>query len=100
MNFILSHTLELDLSGTKVVKSIDEALGIIGVDTDLWVIGGALVYAQCMGLARQAVITEIEADFEGDAKAPHFDASWTEVKRTRHTAANGLIYSIIYLEKT
>jgi len=99
MNFILSNTLTSDLSGTKVVKSIDEAISIIGPNTDLWVIGGALVYSQCMKLATQAVITEIDADFEGEAKAPIFDDSWHELSRTRHTAVNGLIYSIVYLEK-
>ena len=93
------------MSGAKVVKSIDEALktiaadGAEGADTDLWVIGGALVYAQCMSLATHAVITEIEADFDGEAKAPVFDERWREVSRTRHTAVNGLIYSIVYLEK-
>lgn len=100
MNFVLSNTLELDISGAQVVKSIDQAIKITGPDADLWVIGGALVYAQCMKLADHAVITEIEADFEGDAKAPVFDESWKEINRSRHTAANGLVYSIIYLEKT
>ena len=100
MNFIISNSFSIDSKDAKVVKNIDEALRIMGRDKDLWVIGGAQVYAQCMGLASQAVITEIEADFEGDALAPIFDESWTELKRSRHTAANGLVYSIIYLQKT
>ncbi len=99
MNFVLSSSLALEMSGAKVVKSIDEAINLVGTNTDLWVIGGALVYAQCMGLATHAVITEIEADFEGEAKAPVFDEHWREISRTRHTAVNGMIYSIVYLEK-
>jgi len=98
MNFILSNTITLEQTSVRVVKSLDEAIDITGINTDLWVIGGALVYEQCMNRTTEAVITEIDADFEGDAKAPVFDKHWVEVSRTRHTAANGLVYSIVYLK--
>ena len=56
----------------------------------MWVIGGAEVYSQAMPLATRAVVTEIDADYEGDAFAPELDASWQEASRTTHVAANGL----------
>jgi dihydrofolate reductase len=63
----------------------------------VWVIGGAEVYAQAMPLASRAVVTEIDADFEGDAFAPTFDANWQETARATHVAANGLTYSLVTL---
>jgi dihydrofolate reductase len=53
-----------------------------------------------MPLASRAVVTEIDADFEGDAFAPTFDASWQETARATHVAANGLTYSLVTLTHT
>jgi dihydrofolate reductase len=63
----------------------------------VWVIGGAEVDGQAIPLASCAVVTEIDADFEGDAFAPTFSSDWQETKRTTHMAANGLTYSLITL---
>ena len=48
-----------------------------------------------MPLASTAVITEIEAEFEGDAFAPTLPASWKEISRERHTSSTGLNYSFV-----
>jgi dihydrofolate reductase len=69
-------------------------------DAQVWVIGGAEVYAQAMPLATRAVVTEIDADFEGDAFAPTFDHRWQETARSTHVAANGLTYSLVTLSRT
>ncbi len=53
-----------------------------------------------MPLAWRAVVTEIDADFEGDAFAPTFDGSWQETARSTHVAANGLNYSLVTLTHT
>jgi dihydrofolate reductase len=98
-NFVLSRSSEFTAKGARIVHSVQDALDLVQSDKDLWVIGGANVYAQCMELAKHAVITEIEADFEGDAYSPVFDASWVEDRRIRHTALNGLVYSLVYLNK-
>lgn len=61
----------------------------------VWVIGGAQIYAQALPLAKRVVITEIDADFEGDAYAPTLDADWKEISREQHTSATGLKYSFV-----
>jgi dihydrofolate reductase len=45
------------------------------------------------------VVTEIDADFEGDAFAPALDAAWAETARDTHTAANGLPFSFVTYER-
>jgi dihydrofolate reductase len=79
-----------------VAHSIEEALQHCPSDAQVWVIGGAEVYAQAMPLATRAVVTEIDADFEGDAFAPQFDSAWQETQRSTHVAANGLRYSLVH----
>jgi dihydrofolate reductase len=40
-------------------------------------------------------VTEIDADFEGDAFAPTLSTGWQEVQRESHVGANGLPFSFV-----
>ena len=73
-----------------VAQSLDEALRLCEDAADTWIIGGAQIYAQALPLASTAVVTEIEADFEGDTHAPVLGPEWVETARERLVAANGL----------
>jgi dihydrofolate reductase len=57
--------------------------------------GGAEIYRQAEPLASTAVVTEIDADFEGDAFAPTLSPSWQETARESHVAASGLAFSFV-----
>ena len=56
---------------------------------DVWVMGGAQIYAQALPLAQRAVVTEIDHAFDGDAHAPALDANWRETTRDSHTSGQG-----------
>ncbi len=99
-NIVVTRQTDWQADGAMVAHSIEEAVQQCPTDTQVWVIGGAEVYAQAMPLAKCAVVTEIDADFEGDAFAPSFDDSWQETARTTHVAANGLTYSFVSLKHT
>jgi dihydrofolate reductase len=99
-NIVVTRQTNWQAEGAVVAHSIEEAVQHCSADAQVWVIGGAEVYAQAMPLASRAVVTEIDADFEGDAFAPTFDASWQETARTTHVAANGLSYSLVTLDRT
>jgi dihydrofolate reductase len=97
-NIVVTRQTNWLAEGAVVAHSIEEAVQQCPTDSQIWVIGGAEVYAQAMPLAECAVVTEIDADFEGDAFAPSFDDSWQETARTTHVAANGLTYSFVTLK--
>ena len=99
-NIVVTRQQDWHDTGAVVAHSIEEAVQQCASDAQVWVIGGAEVYGQAMPLATRAVVTEIEADFEGDAFAPTFDASWQETARSTHVAANGLTYSLVSLTRT
>ncbi len=99
-NIVVTRQSNWKAEGAKVAHSIKEATTLCSEESKIWVIGGAEVYAQAMPLAQSAVVTEIDADFEGDAFAPIFDSNWQETSRTSHTAANGLAYSFVTLQRT
>jgi dihydrofolate reductase len=99
-NIVVTRQIDWQAEGAHVAHSMAQAVALCHAEKEVWVIGGAEVYAQALPLAQRAVITEIDAEFEGDAFAPTFDGSWQETSRDAHTAANGLAYSLVCLERT
>jgi dihydrofolate reductase len=99
-NIVVTRQTDWQAVGAVVAHSLEEAMQHCPDEAHVWVIGGAEVYAQAMPLASRAVVTEIDADFEGDAFAPTFDSRWQETTRSTHVAANGLTYSLVTLTRT
>ena len=89
---ILGYFLE---DGTKSVAAIEEAMRLCGDAPDAWIMGGAEIYRQAEPLASTAVVTEINADFEGDAFAPELGNRWQEIRRESHVAASDLPFSFV-----
>jgi dihydrofolate reductase len=100
INIVLTRHPDWQADGALRAGSLDEALGLCPPDGKAWVAGGAELYAHAMPLASTAVITEIDAEFEGDAFAPVFGEAWQESARERHVAANGLAFSFVTYRNT
>ncbi|MBX3655321.1 MAG: dihydrofolate reductase [Ramlibacter sp.] len=94
-NLVITRSTDWSQNGAEPMPSLDAALQICEQNPDVWVIGGAEVYAQALPLAHRVALTDIDADFEGDAYAPALQAHWREVSRARHTSSNGLVYSFV-----
>ena len=95
MNIVVTRQTDWLSDGASVAHSIEGAVQLCPAGSQPWVIGGAELYRLAMPSATRVVVTEIEADFEGDAFAPTLDASWQETSRTSHVAANGLRYNLV-----
>ncbi len=94
-NIVLSRDPAWTAAGASRASSLAEALAQLPPDQEVWVIGGAEVYAQALPLADRAVVTEIDQDFEGDAYAPQFGPAWTEVARDTPPSSGGLTFSFV-----
>lgn len=94
-NVVVSRQSNYPATGATVVGSLQAALALFPADQVVWLIGGAQLYAQGLPLASQVVVTEINADFEGDAFAPLLNKDWQEVHRSDHTSAQGLNYNLV-----
>ena len=98
-NVVVSRQDAYQAAGATVVHSLDAALTLFPSDQVVWLIGGAQLYAQGLPLASQVVVTEIDADFEGDAHAPLLSDAWHETSRSAHTSAQGLNYSVVTFKR-
>jgi dihydrofolate reductase len=99
-NIVVTRQPDWQAEGAQVAPSIAQACALCPPESTAWVIGGAEVYAQALPLATQAVVTEIEAVFEGDAFAPEFGPDWMPTAREPHTSSTGLKFSFVTYQKS
>ena len=95
LNIVITRQKDWQADGAKTANSLFEAMGMCPLDGNAWVIGGAEIYKLAMPLAVSAVVTEIDAEFDGDTLAPKFGPGWKEVSRESHTSSTGLNYSFV-----
>lgn len=105
-NVIITRQPNYQVPGAIVVGSIAEALKVCSegkeVDQESFVIGGAEIYQQALGLCQRMYVTEIQQEFEGNALFPEFDQQeWREISREKHRLDedNGLEYHFVVLDR-
>ena len=95
LNVVVTRQGDWQAEGALRAGSVADAAALCVANSDVWVLGGAEIYVQATPLASSAVITEIDADFEGDAVAPEIGPHWVETFRSKHVSANGLSFSFV-----
>ncbi|MBN8748801.1 Dihydrofolate reductase [Xylophilus ampelinus] len=99
-NIVVTRQPDWNEIGAQRASSLREALSICEQEAEVWVIGGAQIYAAAEPLAQRAVVTEIDRDFEGDAHAPTLGPAWRETARESHTSAkDGLPFAFVVYER-
>jgi dihydrofolate reductase len=99
INVVVTRQQNWSATGALVAHSMQEACATCPHDSNVWVIGGAEIYAHALPLASRAIVTEIEADFAGDAFAPQFGPEWSEIARERQVSSTGLNFSFVTYQK-
>lgn len=81
-NIVITRSHAFAAPGCRVVHSLAEALSVAQCAAEVFVIGGAEIYALALPLADRLQLTEVDVELEGDAYFPNFDRSaWREVWR-------------------
>ena len=79
---IVTRNRDLKIDGCIVAHSLPEAIATCAGDEEIFIVGGAELYAQALPLADQLYVTEIQQEVAGDAHFPAFEkSSWREVSR-------------------
>ena len=102
-NVVITRQTDWHDTGAQVAHHISEAIKMCGQldpqPEQVWVIGGAQIYAEALPMAHRIVVTEINKEFEGDAFAPVLDSSWLETHREPHIAQSGLPFSFVTYQR-
>jgi dihydrofolate reductase len=81
--------------GCERAGSLDEAIALCAAAQEVFVVGGAQIYAEALPLADQLLVTDIELEVEGDAFFPPIDAAdWRLRTEMSATSRTGLRYTI------
>ncbi|MBM4180575.1 MAG: dihydrofolate reductase [Betaproteobacteria bacterium] len=84
------------VEGCLTATSIDAAIAACAGEPEIFFVGGAELYAQVLPRADRLYLTEIQADYAGDAWFPAFDRdAWEETARDRRVNPDGLGYDFV-----
>ena len=96
-NVVLTRRPGWAAPGAVVARSMPEALQ--GASGDIWVIGGATVFAAALPYADRAVVTELDLGVEGDTPAPCLPSGWQTVSADPpegwHRSTTGVGYRVV-----
>lgn len=100
-NVVISRNPDFAAAGCEVAPSLGAALELCaGGAGEVFVIGGAEIFAQALPMAARLYMTEVHADAEGDVRFPEFDArQWRETARERHSSEAGFSYEFVDYER-
>lgn len=84
-NIVISRS-NPDIPGCVVLPSLD-ALGKYKTDHEIWIFGGAQIYAQAFARINELYLTIVKGDFEGDAFFPPFEDQFDLVETIREEPA-------------
>jgi len=85
-NLVLTRQPGMSIAGAEVFTSLEAALAACGGENEVFVMGGAEIYALALPLADRLELTEFDAEAEGaDAFFPSWRAEdFEEVSRQTH----------------
>ena len=101
-NVVLTRDASFAEPGCEVVHSVEEGRALADGGDELFVIGGASVYAAFLPFADRLLVTHIDADVPGDAVFPAIDPrAWRLVEETPGSvdAANPLPHRFVEYER-
>lgn len=97
---VLTRDPHWQAPGVLVAGSLEEALDLAGdLPGEVFVAGGAAVYAHALERADAQVLTEVHLSPAGDTRYPEFDRTrWIEARRESHLDAE-IPFEIVWLER-
>lgn len=97
---IVTHNPNYHVEGALIAHSMKEALALVEEDEQPFLIGGAALYQAGLAYADQIYLTEVHADFAGDAFLPEFDlTAWETLSREKFTSEKGIPYSYVHYQR-
>jgi len=83
-NLVVSRDPTWRAEGVLSATSLDDALDKLQGDAEIFVIGGASLFAEALRRAQRLYLTEVHRAYEGDVRFPAWNRhDWQEISRRR-----------------
>lgn len=100
-NIVVTRDANWSYPDVVVAHSLEEAIekGKIIDQDEIFIGGGAQIYAQALPLADRLYLTMIDDEKEGDAFFPEYEKEFTKIIGKKTGESNGLHYTWVDLER-
>jgi dihydrofolate reductase len=102
-NIVVTRQRGYVAEGAEVAGSFDAALALVRLPEPVFCIGGGEIFGEALARAQRLYLTQIDRDFEGDARFPPWRADqWKEISREskRSDQSGGFDYAYVTYERT
>jgi dihydrofolate reductase len=97
-HIVVTRDARYSAPGAEVATSLDAALRLAADAQEIFVIGGAQLYAEAMPRAHRLIVTEIDADIEGDTYFPAPDPrDWAAVETEHQPAGTNRPFAVEFI---
>lgn len=93
-NIVVTRQADWSAEGAERAGSLEEALRL-GGDGTVWVAGGGEIYRAAMAFATELMVTEVDADIDGDCHAPAIGPEWHADGDSWRESAKGIRYRFL-----
>lgn len=98
-NIVITSRADWGRDGVEVVHSLADAINLVRGESEVFIIGGGMLYQEALDYAQRIYLTRVHAALEGDAYFPIIDlAVWKEVRREEHPADAAHEYAFTYID--
>ena len=95
-NIVVTRASDFGAPGAETVPSLQAALQALAGAPRVFVIGGAQLYAEALPFADELVLTEIDADLQGNVHFPAWErGAFEEHAREAHVGADGTRFAFV-----
>ena len=95
-NVVVNRNPKWSADGAERAGSLDDAVRLLEGEPHVSVIGGGELFAVALPLADELLLTEIDAEIEGDTFFPEWDrAAFEETSRETHISETGIPFSFV-----
>lgn len=99
-NVVVTRNPAYEAVGATLASSLDEAIQKAGAVDEVFVIGGAELYAKALPIADRLYLTEIASEFAADVFFPEVPAGeWEEISRKAQQGTTGLTFSFVVYQR-
>jgi dihydrofolate reductase len=95
-NVVVTRNPAWQADGAERAGSLDDALRLLRGASQVFVVGGAELYADALPLADELLLTEVDAAVDGDTVFPEWDrTAFEESSREEHVSETGIPFSFV-----
>jgi dihydrofolate reductase len=95
-NIVVTRNDGWSAAGAERAASLDDAFRLLASTPQVFVIGGAELYAEALPRADELLVTEIDAEVAGDVFFPTWDrGAFREESREPHVSEEGVAFAFV-----